>query len=39
MQAISTQQERMPCRALTEIQHDVKEAREAIQEVVDDDKV
>ena len=26
-------------RALTEIQHDVKEAREAIQEVVDDDKV
>ena len=27
------------CRALTEIQHDVKEAREAIQEVVDDDKV
>lgn len=26
------------CRALTEIQHDVKEAREAIEEVVDDDQ-
>lgn len=28
----------MPFRALTEIQHDVKEAREAIAEVLDDDK-